>query len=394
MNEKILWQKPRLHENAFLHRKVSWLELFFDLVFVVVISELVHLLSQELTLKMVGNYIFLFMPAWWVWIGATYYNDRFETEGIESRIFTFLLMLPVAGLAIFAHHVPLDSVWGYGISYIAARGCIMVMWARAAFHEKRFRPVGAILIGGYGLGISLFLTSLFADDSTRYIFWSLALLCDLCTPLLTLRQQVKLPLFNLSKLPERLGLFVLIVIGETLVGVIRGVARHHHFHFKIFSEGILGTAISFALWWIYFDYIARRSPKAEHRATFFWSYLHLIVVMSIGAVGASLLSALTSKHHIPTDGTRLLLSCSMAIAISFIGLIEMVLQKDPHEPTNLKVSTNLKFLSAFLILLLGAFGHELHAFTLLALLLSALLIPIGYGAYIWHRSKSVTELNS
>ncbi len=393
MKNQNFWQKPKLHEDTHLHRKVSWLELFFDLVFVVVISELVHLLSLDLSLNSIGNYIFLFMPAWWVWIGATYYNDRFETEGVEARVFTFLLMLPVAGLAIFAHHVPNDSAWGYGLSYVIARGCIMWLWARAAFHEKRFRPVGNIFVTGYSVGITLFLTSFFVDEAYRSLLWGLALLCDLCTPLFTLRRQVHLPFFNLSKLPERLGLFVLIVIGETLVGVIRGVARHHHFSFKIFSEGILGVAISFALWWIYFDYIARRTPRAEHRATFLWSYLHLIVVMGIGAIGASLLHVLTSKHHLPSDSARLLLTTGIAVVLFFIGLIELLLKKDKGEPTRLKISVGIKALSAILILIFGFFCHEIHALALLALIFGVLLTPIGYGVYLWYQ-KSVVELSS
>ncbi len=387
MENQTFWQKPRLHEDANTHRKVSWLELFFDLVFVVVISELVHLLSQDLSFTTIGNYVFLFMPAWWVWIGATYYNDRFETEGLESRVFTFLLMIPVAGLAIFAHHVPSDAAWGYGMSYLLARACIMWLWARASIHEKRFRPVGNLLMTGYSLGIILFLWGLFQEDVTRIVLWSLALLCDLCTPLCTLKRQSKLPLFNLSKLPERLGLFVLIVLGETLVGVIRGVARHHHLHFRVFSEGILGVAISFALWWIYFDYIARRVPKADHKSTFLWSYLHLVVVMSIGAVGASLLHVLTSKHHIPSDPARVLLTSALAMTLLFIGLIEMILKRDENEPTKLKVSTSLKFASAFLLIVLGLFGHELHAFMLLAGTLLVMLPPLGYGLVVWFQAK-------
>lgn len=393
MKKQNFWQKPKLHDDAHLHRKVSWLELFFDLVFVVVISELVHLLSLDLSLSGIGNYIFLFMPAWWVWIGATYYNDRFETEGVEARVFTFLLMLPVAGLAIFAHQVPHDSAWGYGISYVIARGCIMWLWARASFHEKRFRPVGNIFVAGYTLGIILFLASYFVEGPLRPILWSLALLCDLCTPLFTLSKQVHLPFFNLAKLPERLGLFVLIVIGETLVGVIRGVARHHNFSFKIFSEGILGVAISFALWWIYFDYIARKTPRAEHRTTFMWSYLHWIVVMGIGAIGASLLHVLTSKHHLPSDSARLLLTSSIAVVLLFIGLIEFLLKRDEREPARLKISVGVKALSAFFILTLGFLGHTIHALALLALIFGFLLSSIGYGAYLWYQ-KSVVELNS
>jgi low temperature requirement protein LtrA len=371
-----LWQKPRLHENSGEHRPVSWLELFFDLVFVAVISELVHLLS--LNAASMGHYLFLFIPVWWIWIGATYYNDRFETKGLDNRIFTFLLMLPVAGLAIFVHHVPGNNSLGYGICYTLARSFIVLMWLRAWAHEKKFRPVGSILMMGYGVSITLFIISFWYDPSVRFKLWTVALICDLLTPIFTLKRQKALPHFNFSKLPERLGLFMLIVIGETLVSVIRGIARHHHLHFRIVSEGIMGTAISFAIWWIYFDYIAQKPPKQQHRTVFLWSYLHLILAMAIGAVGASLLGILTAKHHIPSDTTRYMLTGALAVALIFMGLIENVLQ----ESKDLQIAARLKFITAAVVLLIGFLGHEYHALHLLILIFTALLIPIGYGVYL------------
>ncbi len=68
----------------------------------------------------------------------------------------------------------------------------------------------------------------------------IAFACDLSDPPAHFKTDTASQFYNLSKLPERLGLFTLIVIGEKLVGVIRGVARHHHFTFKILSEGITG----------------------------------------------------------------------------------------------------------------------------------------------------------
>lgn len=379
-----LWQKPRLHENPTEHRKVSWLELFFDLVFVVVISELVHLLSSHISIETLGNYLFLFIPAWWIWMGATYYNDRFETEGLDSRFFTFLLMIPVAGLAIFAHHMPHNFSLGYGLCYMLARVLIVVMWIRAAIHERRFRPVGTILIGGYGISIALFLSSLWIEAPARFVLWGVALVCDLITPMLTLKRQRGLPSFNHSKLPERLGLFTMIVIGETLVGVIRGIARHHHLSVRTVSEGILGVAISFALWWIYFDDIAERPPREKPKVVFLWSYLHLVLVISIGAVGASLLNVLISKHHIPGDSTRLLLAIALAMSLLCCGLIEKVLK-----PAILKKSMGLKLIAATLILWVGFFGHNLHAFSLLGLIFLSLLLPMGHGVYSFVSRKTL-----
>ncbi len=65
--------------------------------------ELAHYLSEHISAAGVSSFILLSIPVWWIWVGATYYNERFEIEGLESRVFTFLKMLPVGGLAVFIH---------------------------------------------------------------------------------------------------------------------------------------------------------------------------------------------------------------------------------------------------------------------------------------------------
>lgn len=109
----------------------------------------------------------------------------------------------------------------------------------------------------------------------------------------------------------------------------------------------------------------------------------MALVMVIGAVGASLLNVLTSKHHIPTDNVRFLMTGSLSLSLLFIGLVEMILERNTNELLNVKLSIGLKFLAASLIVFLGFFGHQLHAFSLLGLIFSILLIPMSYGAYVW-----------
>ena len=116
------WQTPTLHreEDEALHRKVSWLELFYDLVFVAVIAQLSHNLALHMSWSGLAGYVLLFVPVWWVWIAGTYYNERFETYGLETRVFTFLQMLPVAAMAVFAHGA-LDSTGAeFALAYAAA----------------------------------------------------------------------------------------------------------------------------------------------------------------------------------------------------------------------------------------------------------------------------------
>src|SRR5919199_5398923 len=105
MGTRRWWQRPRLRTDEEEHRerKVSWLELFYDLVFVVVISELTSYLSGHVSLEGMLGFSLLFVAVWWVWIGGTLYNERFETEDVSYRGFSFLAMLPVAGVGGFSH---------------------------------------------------------------------------------------------------------------------------------------------------------------------------------------------------------------------------------------------------------------------------------------------------
>ncbi|HEY5236293.1 MAG TPA: hypothetical protein VIJ14_08960, partial [Rhabdochlamydiaceae bacterium] len=100
---------------------------------------------------------------------------------------------------------------------------------------------------------------------------------------------------------------------------------------------------------------------------------------------------LTSKHHLPSDGTRYLLTVSLAASLIFMGLIEMLLKKEANKVRVLKISTGLKFISALLILLLGFYGHWIHSLALLCLVFGTLLIPMVYYVYAWVSQKNAYQ---
>ena len=93
--------------------------------------------------------------------------------------------------------------------------------------------------------------------------WVAAVAIEVLTPSTTIPHQSRLPLLSTSKFPERFGLFTIIVLGEAIVGVINGLSEVHdetHFTAPTMTAGVLGLAIVFGLWWIYFDFVARRPP--------------------------------------------------------------------------------------------------------------------------------------
>src|SRR5689334_77780 len=98
------WQPPRPASNRPQERRVTFLELFYDLVFVVIIAEISHTLAEDMSFSGIGIFIFLFIIAWWAWLNGALYHDLHGNNDIRTRAFTFLQMLTVAAMAIFAHN--------------------------------------------------------------------------------------------------------------------------------------------------------------------------------------------------------------------------------------------------------------------------------------------------
>jgi low temperature requirement protein LtrA len=94
-----LFEPPRLRtvEDVDEERHSTWLELFFDLVFVVAVAELGHNLSDDPTARGFGEFVALFVPVWWAWAGFTFYANRFDTDDLTYRLLCLLGMFAVAG---------------------------------------------------------------------------------------------------------------------------------------------------------------------------------------------------------------------------------------------------------------------------------------------------------
>lgn len=203
----------------------------------------------------------------------------------------------------------------------------------------------------------------------------------------TLHLQAKLPRLTLSKLVERFGLFTIIVLGEAIVGVASGLAEIEELSLGTGIEAVFGLGLAFGLWWIYFDFVARRESRPGVWWFFTWGNLHLPLVMGIAALGAGGLNLLTLEGATVPDDIRLLVSGALSVVLITIGLIEITLKTAVHEPTNLRISAPLKIAAGIVALILGLVGSGLSAIALFAILLALVLAQMVYGGFVWfHRT--------
>lgn len=385
MAERLWWQRARLREDEGHSRRVGWVELFYDLVFVVVIAEVAHALSAHVSWAGLGAFLLTFVPLWWTWIGGTIYAERFESEDVSFRVFAFLQMLPIAGMAVFAHDALGHGAQGFALSYAAGRLLIILLWLRGGWHDARARPVTNRFAVGFTASFALFVASAFLHGPIVFVLWGIGLAFDIATPLFTLRQQAKLPRLSAHKLPERFGLLVIIVLGEMVVQTIQGVAQNELRSLRTFAAGALGMALVFLLWWLYFDAVQRKGPKPALRYALARSYLHLPLLLGLTAMSAGLFHVVVQEGRptLPT-GVRWLLAGGAALAILSCAAFQLVLQHGRERAFATRLARSM-MLAAAACVAIGALGGALGPTRVLAALALTLAALIGWGATLWFR---------
>jgi low temperature requirement protein LtrA len=203
-------------------RKVTWLELFFDLIFVAAVAQVAEPLRDHYSLVGLLRFAPLFVLIWWAWTGHAVFSTRFDTDDVVQRGLTLVQMFAVAAMAANAKEA-LDSrsSAGFAAAYAAVRLILVAQYFRAR-HVPGAQPLAMRYLVGHGIAALLWLTSAFVPAPGRFWIWGIAFAIDLGTPWLAVRHSVKIPP-DATHLPERFGLFTLILLGESIVAVMRGM---------------------------------------------------------------------------------------------------------------------------------------------------------------------------
>ncbi|HEV2873179.1 MAG TPA: low temperature requirement protein A, partial [Actinomycetota bacterium] len=263
-------------------RHATWLELFFDLVFVISIAEVVHTLEDYRTLGDFLGTAGLFVAVWWAWIGYTVYADRFDTDDLLHRVLVLAGMLAVIAMALSVHDALHGGSAQFAVAFVAVRGIVLVLNARARRHAAPARPLLNLFLTAFSIGASLWLLSVFVSEPARYVLWGLALLIELSAPWVGRRQIVKAPV-HASHLIERFGLFTLIVLGESVISVAQGAAKVEDWTAGTLAAAVGGFLAVVCLWWLYFDRIDDGAVRSVLRGLI-WNYAHLPLLAGLVSV--------------------------------------------------------------------------------------------------------------
>jgi low temperature requirement protein LtrA len=265
-------------------RHATWLELFFDLVFVISIAEVVHTLEDYRTLADFAGTAGMFVAVWWAWVGYTVYADRFDTDDLLHRVLVLAGMLAVVAMALSVHDALHGGSARFALAFVAVRGVVLLLNARARRHAAEARPLLNLYLTAFSIGASLWLVSVLVPEPARYLLWGVALVIELSAPWVGRHQIARAPI-HASHLVERFGLFTLIVLGESVISVAQGVAKgaQGDWTAAMATSAVAGFLVVASLWWLYFDRLDDGTIRSVLRGLI-WNYAHLPLLAGLVSV--------------------------------------------------------------------------------------------------------------
>ncbi len=265
---------------------VSPLELFFDLVFVLAITQCTALMANDPTWAGIGRGLVVLGLLWWSWVGYAWLTSVVDPDEGPVRLVLFVAM---AALLVTSLCVP-DAFGDLGlifaISYGAVRFAHIALFVLASRDDAALRHSVVGLAVSTAIGVGVLVTgSLFGGDA-RTAVWATALVFDMAGPLIIEPSGWRLVPGHFA---ERHGLILIVALGESIVAI--GVGAEAGVDGGVIAAAVVGIAVACALWWAYFDVsapaAARRLAQVEsvqlrnRLARDAFSYLHLPMVAAI-----------------------------------------------------------------------------------------------------------------
>ncbi|MEO1354130.1 MAG: low temperature requirement protein A, partial [Cyanobacteria bacterium J06635_15] len=232
-------------------RHATWLELFFDLVFVFAIAELAHLLHGDLSWTGIAGFAALFVPVWWLWIDFSYYADQFDVDRGPYRLVMLGVMFGLVVMALTIHDALQGGSANFAAIYSTLRLVIIVLYTQAWRFVPQSRELTARYITSFSIAFLLWLLSIAVPEPARFWLWAIALLIEISNGPITYLTIRNVPTQK-SHMDERFGLFVIIVLGEAIIAVTTGVAQTN-WQWQSVLTGMGGFVTAVSLWWMYFE---------------------------------------------------------------------------------------------------------------------------------------------
>ena len=289
------------------HSRVTYAELFFDLVFVFAVTQISHTLLAHFTPLGVLQVTLLFLAVWWVWVYTSWITNWLNPEKTPVRLLLFAMML---GGLVLSTSIPAAfearGLW-FAIAYAAMQvGKTIFLWLSTPPSRPRTRMNAIRIAAWLSMSAIFWIAGGVMEGQSRLVLWTIALVIEYISPAV----RFWIPRYGASSvadwmiegghMAERCALFIIIALGESIVVIGATFAE-----LTWTTENVLAFVAAFvgslAMWWIYFHIGAEagseqisRSSEPGRLARLAYTYLHMPIVA--GIIVSAVADELVLKH--------------------------------------------------------------------------------------------------
>ena len=371
--------------NTVPHRHAeagTWLELFFDLVYVAILVELGNRLSHDLSIPGLLQFLFLFVIVWWSWLDKVLYNRYFPNDDIGQRLLTFLYMALMGFMAFNIHDITGSTAAYFLLAYAGSKFVLVLMYAKAWKQYPQYRPMTRVYVVVFSaatigwLAIAIF-------TPTNFILWAMitgfGIVLQIVMTIVQSRRtkrSVETPPMKTHYMRHRFGELTIIVLGEFFIKVITSASEREVYPLTMLYF-ILLLSISTSIWWLYFDHqehsaLAKRRSRME-----IWVYIHyplLAAITAYGVVGNKVMALIPGEAM--SDPKRWLFCGSLAVVVACIAVVEWVAREKAGAMSR-RPQTMIQLLGGLAFLAVAIWGGELGTPLIVAIVAGIIIILVG-----------------
>jgi len=304
--------------------RVTPLELFFDLVFVLAITQCTSLMAHHPTWSGLAQGLLVLGMLWWSWTGYAWLTSVLDPEEGAVRLVMFGAMAALLLVSICVPEAFGDLALAFALIYGVVRAAHIALFMLASPDDDGLRHSVLALAASSTIAVALLALASLFDGLAQGALWVLALGLDMGGPYLFGSEGWKIVPGHFA---ERHGLIVIIALGESIVAI--GLGAEHALDLGIAAAAVLGVGLTAAMWWIYFDIVAivsaRRLAETEagraqnELARDSYSYVHLVMVAGIVLVALGMKKTIGHfDHRLETVPAFALLG---GLAVYLLGLV-------------------------------------------------------------------------
>ncbi len=364
-----------LKERLLAPRRATWFELFFDLAFVLAVASLISTHVDAYALSGIPLFALKLVIVWQLWLAHTFWASRLDEDRVDQHIMGFVKLLAIVAVAFGS-----ESHAGAGLWFVAGVGAFKLLISTAYLRDgllTRQLAVTMPLVMLHGIiGALWLLTLLVPNDNAPFVWVALVAIEAIAPRYFEDRTRLLPP--HPEHLPERFGLFTIILLGETVASALHGLVHASHLSPATLIISASGAAFGFLLWIGYYHHTRsaegrKLAPTGDQQTIRRWVLAHLPLYLGIAGASAGKI-ALAGGHHI-TPSTIWMHTVAFGVAMAGLTCVGLASPENRFSRPRAALHMALAMLTPFAAFLFPVYGST--SVVVAVVVLTALQLAIG-----------------